>query len=165
MKKIERLMVLWLMIGSVLPALQAQSKNSDSVVIAYLYDVAGQHKIKLEWRISSTILEKQPQWDGLSTNPPLASGAAASIALQKVQNRFPDIKDWTVETIYLRNLFNEKTGSFSCANIWRYQITIVPKDEAVRSKLESEGLDHEFTQVILMDRTVVVPVVVPTDNQ
>jgi hypothetical protein len=158
MQNIKRLIVSLLLAGLVLPILQAQDKNSDEITIAYLYDVSGQHQIKTEWHVSLAVLKRQPQWDGISGNPPLASGAAGTIALQEVKKHFPDITNWNVEIIRLRNLWSEKI--ISDTNVWCYQITCIPDTESLRSELESKGLDHELTQVILMDKTIVTPVVV-----
>lgn len=151
-----------LLLGLTLPLLRAADPLSDDVTIAYLYNLSGAHRIKKEWHVSPSVLEKQPKWDGTSGEPPLAVGAACSAAFQKVRDRYPDIKDWIVESIRMRNLRRGKEAgkSYSYPNVWYFQITFSPKDERIREKLEGQGLDHECTQVVLMDGTLVTPIIV-----
>ena len=162
MKYSKILTCVLLLIGAMPSLLQGAGTQSNDFTIAYLYNLSGTHKIKKEWHTPSTILEKQPIWDGMTGNPPLAVGSACSAAFQKVWDRFPDIKNWQVETIRIRNLCKggETGKSYSYPNVWYYQITLVPEEERLREKLEREGLDHECTQVVLMDGTIVTPVIV-----
>jgi hypothetical protein len=103
------------------------------------------------------MLERQPRWDGLSSGPRFSVDQASSLALNATKARFPDIKEWLVLTIQIRNLVlgGDEARMFAYPNVWCYEITIRPKDQEAWKQLIKNHADEAYTHVILLDGTVV----------
>ena len=136
-----------------------QVGGSNEVRLSSRAQVAARQLRQTEWWVAREIAERQPHWDGLTTEPPLTAQKAAALALPEVRRRFPEVQEWLVHTVYLRNLLlGGKTGSmYSYPNTWVYEIEFAPKDETQREKVQDSAGVHGLTQVVLLDGTIVLP--------
>lgn len=115
-----------------------------------------------DWCVARVVMEKQPRWDGLTTEPPLSARKAAALALPNVQRRFPEVKEWLIRNITLRNQQdgdNSGQGN-SYLNVWVYEVTFMPKDKKAGEKIGFEAGFVVLTEVVLLDGTVVSPRIV-----
>ena len=103
-------------------------EQDNLVVLAVRYGYSGPRFMKTQWRVGRAVLEKQPRWDGISDKIPLSTEKACAIALADVSKRFPQVGEWFVETVTLRNLIigGEGKNTYSYPNVWCYEITYVP---------------------------------------
>jgi len=138
---------------------QVQFSASNEVRISSRAQVAGRQLQQTEWWVDRAVIERQPRWEASTEEPPLSVQKATALALPRVSARFPEVKEWLVHTIYMRNLLlGGKTGStYSYPNIWVYEIEFSPKDEKMRKKLQDSVGVHGLTQIVLLDGTVVSP--------
>lgn len=137
-----------------------QLGDTNEVRIASRAQVAGGQLHQTEWWISKEIIERQPRWDGLSTEPPFTVQKACALALPDIKKRFPSVLDWVVETVFIRNLLDvtKRDGNReSHPNIWAYEITFMPADKDTRDKFEDDVDIGSLTQVVLFDGTLVTP--------
>jgi len=122
--------------------------------------IGGVHSTSAEWFVSTNILSTQAKWDGFTTEPPLSIRRACEIALAPVREKIPTVRKWLVAKTDLRNLFDGSgPNTFSFPNVWCYQITFTPTDLNERAKMEEDGLQYAATQIVLLDGTVVPPIV------
>lgn len=138
----------------------AQVGRSNEVQLSSRAQAAARQLRQTEWWVEREAVERQPHWDGLTTDPPLTVQKATARALLEVRRRFPEVQEWLVHTVFLRNLLlvEGKTGSmYSYPNTWVYEIEFTPKDEAQREKLQDSADVHGLTQVVLLDGTIVPP--------
>ena len=135
------------------------STDTNDVRIASRTDTAGGRLRGTEWRVPRLVLVKQPRWDGFSSEPPLSAQKACAIAFPEVRQRFPEISDWAVHSVYLRNLLVTDTPAhlFSFPDVWVYEVTFKPKDLVAKERFEREVGDQPVTQVVLLDGTIVQP--------
>ena len=114
------------------------------------------------WRVSLDRLRKQPIWDPLKEDPPpLLPSAATKIAITQIQKDFPDIKQWKVSQILLRNIdkgeyeYRGQPPKHVFPNRWYYFVCVEPTDQAQAEAMKSKPA--HFCAVILMDGSVVIP--------
>jgi hypothetical protein len=120
----------------------------------------GVRLVSVEWYVSTNVLASQPKWDGLSQELPMSARRACEIALPHVREKFPQVQSWVVDRVNLRNLFDgEGVGTYSFPNVWCYQIAFSPSDPDQKAKIEKDGLGYAMTQTVLLDGTVVTPIV------
>ena len=136
--------------------------SSQHVRIASVIGPSGSGSAFVEWYISTNVLAMQPRWNGLTSATPLSPERACGLALTRIHDQFPQVSEWSVESILLLNLY--KGGGegrvFSYPDIWQYQITFMPTDPKVRSQLQRQPTGYAMTQVVLLDGTVVAPTVI-----
>ena len=137
--------------------------DTNMVRIASRVDSAGSKLSGTEWIVARSNLLNQPRWDGISSEPPLSAQKACGLALPDVRKRFPEVSNWAVDSIYLRNLLvtdiPEERSSFR--NVWVYEVQFAPKDLATKQKFDREVGVQPVTQVVLLDGTIVQPQNVP----
>jgi hypothetical protein len=133
------------------------STNTNDVRIASRASNVGGRISGAEWRVERAVLDRQPRWDGFSSDPPLSVQRACALAFPDVQRRFPELRDWAVHSVHLRNLLvaDHPPELFSFPNVWAYEVTFKPKDLTAKERLERDYGDHLLTQVVLLDGTVV----------
>jgi hypothetical protein len=69
-----------------------QVGGSNEVRLSSRAQVAGKQLRETEWWIAREVVERQPRWDGLTTEPPLSVPKASALALPDVRRRFPEIQ-------------------------------------------------------------------------
>jgi hypothetical protein len=133
--------------------------NSNHVRVASRAQVAGGQLRQTEWWIDRQVLEKQPRWNSLTDELPFSAQRACGLALPDVERRFPEVQEWRVQTVYLRNLSSGGTtgNMYSYPNVWIYEITFAPANEMNKKKLEDDVGVAALTQVVLLDGTIVAP--------
>lgn len=133
--------------------------QGEDIRIASRTGHVGKRLVRTEWHVAAAQLEAQIPWDGISTAPPLSIQAACKLCLPGVKERFPQVQTWLVHMIQMRNLVSggDESKRFSYPNVWYYEITFCPEDQAEKRKLLTEFGDHPFTQVILFDGSVIPP--------
>jgi hypothetical protein len=101
-------------------------------------------------------LEKQPTWSALTDEPQLSVQQACSLAYSNINSRFKEVREWRIQTVYLRNLASGGTSGnvYSCPKVWIYEVTYEPAAEMMRELKEDVDLGA-LTQVVLLDGTVV----------
>jgi len=137
----------------------AQSTNTNDIRIASRAGNVGGRIAGAEWHVERAVLDRQPQWDVLLSDPPLTVHRACALAFPDVQRRFPDVRDWVVDYVILRNLLVAQYPAhlYSFPNVWAYEVTFKPKDLTAKERLERDFGDHALTQIVLLDGTVVPP--------
>ena len=135
--------------------------NGDEVVIYSVVASPGGHFTVVEWRVSRDTLEKQPRWDGFSSEAPLSAAKACTLALPRVKQRFPEVKEWSIASVNLANLLR-MPGYNSYPDIWCYRIHFTPKGKDSEARHSFTEKDELFScnQVVLLDGTVVSSTIV-----
>jgi hypothetical protein len=135
------------------------AEQTNEVVVASLQSISGRSWRTVEWCANERLLKSKPTFNPLKHEVPLSVSNACSIAMDSVAKKIPGIKDWQVESVYLRPIRRAKSlrGETSIQDAWFYQITIVPTDENTRERLEQEGREVELCEVILLDGTIILP--------
>ena len=135
----------------------AAGGQSKTVLLAARAGYSGRRFTRTDWYVARSQLDRQPRWDGMSTNAPLSVEKACTIAVADVKKRFPAVGNWLVETVALRNLVigGEGDNTYSYPGVWCYEVTFVPADAATRKKFDTEVGDQPLTRVVLLDGTLV----------
>ena len=160
--KLKLIIILMLSVVSVfLNAADSQTMTeTSSIYLTSTTTDAGGKRIVARWSATMDILSRQPHWDGYSSNAPMSESYAVSIALAKVKMSHPDIHDFIVASIEIKNL-SYYGGRFKnltyCSNVWFYAITITPKDDDETIALTDAGKDCDEIQIVFMDGTVIKP--------
>ena len=121
----------------------AQLGTTNEVHISSRAQVSGGLLHQTEWWVSKEVIERQPHWDGFATEPPLSVPKACALALPDIKQRFPSVHDWLVMTVYIRNQAGVYKSTESHPNIWAYEITFLPADQAMRDKFDP-GLRNKY---------------------
>jgi hypothetical protein len=109
------------------------------------------------WYVSTNVLAKQPRWDDLTMEVPLSAHQACGVALTNLANRFPAIKSWAVETVWLQHYCADQVVPRGQA--WYYRIEFSSQDPKRHNEFDHD-FDVYLIQIVLLDGTVVPPRVV-----
>jgi hypothetical protein len=127
-------------------------KDSTNVVILYS-SVQGGKAYKFE--VPRARVEKLPDWSAASTTIPLQPQQAGQLALAWYQSRHPSITNLQASSISLQRISWYETK-------WAYQVFLVPPE---KSRPFEEPKDSISTVVVLLDGTIVDPVIDPDANR
>jgi len=123
-------------------------KDSTNIVILYA-SVQGGKAYKFE--VPRARVEKLPDWSAASNTIPLQPQRAGQLALAWYQSRHPSITNLQASSISLQRIFWYETK-------WAYHVFLVPPEAA---RLFDEPRDSIRTIIVLLDGTVVEPVIDP----
>lgn len=167
--KLKFIIILILFVAPVfLKAADLSAKTEmPSICVASIISDAGGKRIVAKWYATAEVISRQPHWDGYSSNAPMCESNAVSIAVAKVKNLHPDIHDWRIENIEMKNLsrYSKSSNSNYYSNVWFYTLSIEPKDDNEFVSLIDTGKDYDELQVVFMDGTVIKPDVLTMQSQ
>lgn len=132
-------------------------ENKIEVRVAWSVSRVDGRLVGADWWIERSVLERQPEWDGLSSGPPLSPEGARLLALPAIQQRFPSIQEWSVSQTDFRHVSNARNYREPVpTNAWIYVINFRPKNLNTRAAwLFRKSGKHLSQQIVLMDGTVI----------
>jgi hypothetical protein len=141
-----------------LRVMQVATTPQGSVRVGGVEAVYRTNHFSVDWFASTNLILRQPRWDGYSNPIPLNPSEASRSALNEVKKFIPEVAEWRVESIYLRNLATRDDTSDIYSEIWYYQVSLLPSLRQLQERTEA-AFGHRLTQVILLDGTLLPPTI------